>query len=63
MSCNSQVSKNDQNDKNNKNKESSITEYLDVNNLYGWEMSQKLPCLYKIIKTNIRSWNNIKESS
>ena len=26
-----------------KNKESSHIQYLDANNLYGWEMSQKLP--------------------
>ena len=27
----------------NKNIESSYIEYLDANNMYGWEMSQKLP--------------------
>ena len=26
-----------------KNKESSYIEYLDENNSYGWEMTQKLP--------------------
>ena len=26
-----------------KNKESSYIQYLDANNLFGWEMSQKLP--------------------
>ena len=26
-----------------KNKESSYIQYLDANNIYGWEMSQKLP--------------------
>ena len=27
----------------NKNKETSNLKYWDINNLYGWEMSQKLP--------------------
>ena len=27
----------------NENKESSYNQFLDANNLYGWEMSQKLP--------------------
>ena len=36
----------------NKNIESSFIEYLDVNNLYGWAMSQKLP---------INGFNRIKE--
>ena len=27
----------------NKNKESSYIQYLDGNNLYGWEISQKFP--------------------
>ena len=27
----------------NKDEEESFLEYLDANNLYGWEMSQKLP--------------------
>ena len=27
----------------NKNKETSYLKYWEINNLYGWEMSQKLP--------------------
>ena len=34
-----------------KNIESSYIEYLDANNLYGWEMSQKL--LKKILKKKV----------
>ena len=38
-----------------KNKESSFLRYWDVNNLYGWEMSQKLP-------GNVFNWiENISE--
>ena len=28
----------------NKKIEASLIEYLDANNLYGWEMSQKITC-------------------
>ena len=36
------------------NKESSFVEYLDANNLYGWEMSQKLPVDgFKWIETSL----------
>ena len=40
-----------------KNKESSFIQYWDVNNLYGWTMSQKLPvnnfeCIKDIYKFN-----------
>ena len=39
-----------------KNIESSYIEYLDVNNLYGWEMSQKLPVKgFKWVKKNYQN--------
>ena len=37
-----------------KNKESSYVQYWDVNNLYGWVMSQKLP---------VNSFEQIKDTS
>ena len=37
-----------------KNKESSYIKYLDVNNLFGWAMSQKLP---------VNKFNWIKDAS
>ena len=43
-----------------KNKESSYLKYWDVNNLYGWAMSQKLPVYnFKWVKTISEFDNNI----
>ena len=41
----------------NKNKESSYFQYLDAKNLYGWEMSQKLPVDGFKWKRNILKFN------
>ena len=40
-----------------KNKESSYIQYLDANNLHGWEMSQKLPVGGFKWKKNILKFN------
>ena len=40
-----------------KNKESSYIQYLDANNLHGWEMSQKLPAGGFKQKKNILKFN------
>ena len=41
----------------NKNKESSYIQYLDANNFYGWEMSQKLPVNGFKWKNNMLNFN------
>ena len=51
-----------------KNEESSYTQYLDANNLYGWEMSQKLPVnnfkwIKDTSKINVEFIKNYNENS